>query len=358
MPLWVPHSVATDRVAIPRTCALPAPERPLLARSSMRIYPLLPFALLSACTVGDQTPWGGQELQTVDDPVVGVSLRVPVDWAVEPDPALFETHGFLLHTPTAEAVARVALAYDATDVEAMVAAKLEQYADVSPQRSEVTLADGVVGVAITGLPGTEPYSVVFVGDGTRVYEIGLWSEAAGLDERGHDLLGELRFRAPTETIESRHLGRADDALFAEPSTTSLAASEQRRAAFERAAAADPGNASYWTNLGNARRALGDTRAAERAYARALEQAPAYADGLNGLGALMVQSGRAPQAVLLFERAIASEPAHLEARLNLAIAYQESGRLDEARRGYREVVARARAGSREHTAATALLAGLK
>ncbi|MBA3949154.1 MAG: tetratricopeptide repeat protein, partial [Acidobacteria bacterium] len=79
---------------------------------------------------------------------------------------------------------------------------------------------------------------------------------------------------------------------------------------------------------------------------------------NGLGALMVQSGRAPQAVLLFERALASEPTHIEARLNLAIAYQESGRLDEARRVYREVVARARAGSREHTAATALLAGLK
>jgi murein DD-endopeptidase MepM/ murein hydrolase activator NlpD len=206
----------------------------------MRISPLLSVALVSACSVGDQTPWSGQELQTVDDPVVGVSLRVPVDWAVEPDPALFETHGFLLHPPTAEAAARIALAYDATDVEAVVAAKLEQYADVSPQRFEVMLADGVTGVAITGLPGTEPYSVVFAGDGTRVYEIGLWSEAAGIDERGHAVLGELRFRAPTETIESRNLVRADDALYAEPSTTSLAASAKRRAAFERAAAADPG----------------------------------------------------------------------------------------------------------------------
>jgi tetratricopeptide (TPR) repeat protein len=129
-------------------------------------------------------------------------------------------------------------------------------------------------------------------------------------------------------------------------------------AFENAAAADPGNASYWTNLGNARRELGDLPAAERAYRRALETAPSYADGLNGLGALLVQSGRAPQAISLFERALASDPAHIEARLNLAIACQESGRLDDARRGYRDVLARARAGTREHAAATALLAGLK
>ena len=130
------------------------------------------------------------------------------------------------------------------------------------------------------------------------------------------------------------------------------------AAFERAASGDPGNASYWTNLGNARRELGNLQAAESAYTRALEQAPSYADGLNGLGALMVQSGRAAQAALLFERAIVSEPSHIEARLNLAIAYQESGRLDDARRGYRDVLAHAPRGTREHAAATALLNSLK
>ena len=130
------------------------------------------------------------------------------------------------------------------------------------------------------------------------------------------------------------------------------------AAFERAAAADPGNASYWTNLGNARRELGNLQGAESAYARALEQTPSYADGLNGLGALMVQSGRASQAVPLFERALASDSSHIEARLNLAIAYQESGRIDDARRGYRDVLAHARAGTREHAAATALLNSLK
>lgn len=130
------------------------------------------------------------------------------------------------------------------------------------------------------------------------------------------------------------------------------------AAFAKAAAADPGNASYWTNLGNAERARGDLAAAERAYRRALAQAPAFADGLNGLGVLLVQSGRARDAVPLFERALASDPDLIESRLNLGIACQESGRLAEAADAYRMVIQSAKPGSREHSAATALLAALK
>ena len=135
-------------------------------------------------------------------------------------------------------------------------------------------------------------------------------------------------------------------------------SAEAAAAFERAAARDPGNASYWTNLGNARRELGDTAAAERAYRRAVDVNPAYADGLNGLGVILVQTQRAAGAVTLFERAIAADPAHADARLNLGIALQESGRLDDARRAYRDVLARTAPGSREHEAATALLTALK
>ena len=129
-------------------------------------------------------------------------------------------------------------------------------------------------------------------------------------------------------------------------------------AFEQAAARDPGNASYWTNLGNARRALGNTAGAGEAYRRALERAPDHVDALNGMGALLVQAGRPVDAIPLFQRAVAGDATHIEARLNLGIAFQESGRLPDAAAAYREVLARAKPGSREHGAAKRLLGTIK
>jgi len=55
------------------------------------------------------------------------------------------------------------------------------------------------GVAITGLPGTQPYSVVYVASGEQVCEIGLWTQTPGLDARAHVLLGSLRFTPPTRS---------------------------------------------------------------------------------------------------------------------------------------------------------------
>ena len=114
---------------------------------------------------------------------------------------------------------------------------------------------------------------------------------------------------------------------------------------------------FWTNLGNARRDGGDSAGAEQAYRRALEADPRSADAANGMGVLLVQSHRAPEAVAWFERALAGAPAFTEARLNLGIAYQEVGNRDKAIDAYRRVLADAAAGSKEHRAATELLAAL-
>jgi len=54
----------------------------------------------------------------------------------------------------------------------------------------------VRGVAIIGLPGTQPYSVVYVASGEQVYEIGLWTQTPHLDARAHALLGSLGFTPP------------------------------------------------------------------------------------------------------------------------------------------------------------------
>ena len=128
-------------------------------------------------------------------------------------------------------------------------------------------------------------------------------------------------------------------------------------AFERAVADDPGNATFWTNLGNARRAAGDPARAEQAYRTALENDPRSADAASGMGVLLVQAHRAPEAVRWFEQALVGAPAFTEARLNLGIAYQESGNRDKAIETYRRVLAEAAAGSKEHRAATELLAAI-
>ena len=128
-------------------------------------------------------------------------------------------------------------------------------------------------------------------------------------------------------------------------------------AFERAVQGDPTNATFWTNLGNARRDAGDVTRAEEAYRRALESDSRSADAANGMGVLLVQVKRAPEAIHWFEQALAGVPAFTEARLNLAIAYQESGNKEKAVETYRRVLTDAAPGSREHRAASALLAAL-
>ena len=127
--------------------------------------------------------------------------------------------------------------------------------------------------------------------------------------------------------------------------------------FERATTLDPNNASYWTNLGNARRASGDRTGAETAYRQALAIDAGAVDALNGLGVLLVETTRAAEATQWFERAIAAAPGFVEARLNLGIALQQAGDAKRAAEAYRAVL-RAPAGhTREKRAAATLLAAL-
>jgi len=127
--------------------------------------------------------------------------------------------------------------------------------------------------------------------------------------------------------------------------------------FERAATIDSNNASYSTNLGNARRAVGDVSGAEQAYRRALEVDPTAGDAVNGLGVLLVETKRPTEAIPLFERAIAAAPDFQEARLNLGIALQESGQIARAADTYRQVMAAPPRYKRERDAAAKLLAAI-
>jgi Flp pilus assembly protein TadD len=178
-------------------------------------------------------------------------------------------------------------------------------------------------------------------------------------------------------IAAREAGDAQEALRAERAALALSdghdanaqnglgllhsdagRNSEAAAAFERATELDPNNTSFWTNLGNARRALGDLTGAERAYTRALQINPGYADAANGMGVILVQQQRAGEAVPFLERAAASDSSLIEAQLNLGIALQESGQPARAAEQYRKVMALAPAGSKEKRAASELLTALR
>ena len=177
-------------------------------------------------------------------------------------------------------------------------------------------------------------------------------------------------------VTAREAGDLDEARRAEEAAVAIAPSspiahngaglvaiDQHRPAdavreFERATALDPTNASYWTNLGNAKREVRDFAAAERAYRRALDLDARGSDAANGLGVLLVESHRPAEAVPWLERAVAASPDFVEARLNLGIALQQSGQIDDAASVYRDVLHAPARFARERQAAAALLASLR
>jgi murein DD-endopeptidase MepM/ murein hydrolase activator NlpD len=80
---------------------------------------------------------------------------------------------------------------------------------------------------------------VFTSDGDRVYEIGLWSEEPGLDARGTEFLGKLRFRAPKQDVHSLGLTKHTEAVYTAPPpdiAEELALAAQRRGMMARVAA--------------------------------------------------------------------------------------------------------------------------
>ncbi|HEX2091124.1 MAG TPA: M23 family metallopeptidase [Longimicrobiaceae bacterium] len=185
-------------------------------------------ALLAACA--DQPPTAPDPdtpaSKTVRDDVVGVTLAVPEEWRVEKDLVLFNTYGFALFDPAGpkmgehdrSPVARVSLAYQATpeQVGGLVRELMRKYAEFPLVRSKVEVGEGLRGTAVSGLPGTDPYTLVYVADGTRVYRIGLWTREPGLDGRARALLASLRFEAPRRPVGSLGLTPVEKATRAAP----------------------------------------------------------------------------------------------------------------------------------------------
>jgi murein DD-endopeptidase MepM/ murein hydrolase activator NlpD len=205
----------------------------LLAACTNDSPPALTDALAeSAEELAVQTP----KMQRVRDEVVGVSLDVPANWRVHSDPVLFNTYGFALfdpgsadqHSHERSPVARVALAYqvEPSQIEGLVQDLIHNYQEFRPTRTEVNVGNGLRGIAVSGLPGTDPYSLVYVAHGSRVYRIGLWTEEPGLSARARSLLSALRFEQPARSVHTLGLAPVEKAMFATPPPEQQAQNEQ------------------------------------------------------------------------------------------------------------------------------------
>ncbi|CAA9426794.1 MAG: hypothetical protein AVDCRST_MAG74-3393 [uncultured Pyrinomonadaceae bacterium] len=184
----------------------------------------------------------GAKTQIVTSDVVGASLEIPAGWLVEQDPFLFGTFGFVLFDPEGEKIGgharspvmRVALAPQVKpgQIAGKIKDLMEKYKEFNLVRAEISVG-GLKGIALSGMPGTDPFSLVYIADGKRVYRIGLWTAEPGLDERAKDLLARLNFQKPTRSIASLKLVPAEKAMRAQPSAEQMAINNRAHA--ERAA---------------------------------------------------------------------------------------------------------------------------
>jgi tetratricopeptide (TPR) repeat protein len=185
-------------------------------------------------------------------------------------------------------------------------------------------------------------------DATLLHDLAVAARAAGRLDEARDADAAALALAPDSALAHNGAG--------------LIAIDQRRPQdavreFERATALDATNGEYWSNLGNARRALGYRGGAKQAYERAIAIDPRTADAANGLGVLLVEAQRPAEAVAWFERAVTAAPDMVEAKLNLGIALQQSGNAARAAETYRDVLKAPVKFARERDAAAKLLASL-
>ena len=152
--------------------------------------------------------------QTTTVEAVGASVSHPASWTVEREPYTFdETRGYTLWRPdTREAhdhggkpALRVALAYELepANIEAEVESTLADFPDLPVSRETVPVAAEHEGVAVGPIPGSTPFTRVYVPVNGRVYSINVYARDpgdGGLDDADREALAALRFEQPESTV--------------------------------------------------------------------------------------------------------------------------------------------------------------
>jgi tetratricopeptide (TPR) repeat protein len=108
---------------------------------------------------------------------------------------------------------------------------------------------------------------------------------------------------------------------------------QNIAEFSRQVAADPRNASAWSNLAVALRCSGEFGAAIALYRRALMLNPNDAAVMSNLAGALRAVGELEEAVKVARQAVEIAPDFLAGRFNLGLALEDSGELDASLNEY-------------------------
>ena len=190
---------------------------------------ILGFAVLAVASVmvaagtGAEAQETSRGIQKTGSKAVGAEIVHPAAWNVEREPYTYEdTYGYTLWYPDTDAAhdhggrpaLRVALAYDLDpeDIEAEVEGLIADYPDLSLRREKVDVAREHEGVAVGTIPGSTPYTAVYVPVNGRVYKINVYADdpaGRGLDARRRELLADVRFEPPTKPVGSLDLPDAN-----------------------------------------------------------------------------------------------------------------------------------------------------
>jgi hypothetical protein len=161
--------------------------------------------------------------QKTDGEAVGASIVHPAGWTVEREPYTFDkTYGYTLwHPDTAEPhdhggqpALRVALAYalEPGDIEGEVRGTQADYPGLPVRRETVVVARRHEGVAVGPIPGSTPFTRVYVPVNGRVYSISVYPEEPGEEGLNADdkrVLSDVRFEQPSRSAGSLELPKAN-----------------------------------------------------------------------------------------------------------------------------------------------------
>src|ERR687893_3161009 len=186
---------------------------------------ILGFAVLAVASAMAAVGTGAEaqetagETQRTGGEAVGAEIVHPAAWNVEREPYTYEdTYGYTLWYPDTAAAhdhggrpaLRVALAYDLDpeDIEAEVQGVMADHPELSLRRERVGVAREHEGVAVGTIPGSTPYTAVYVPVNGRVYKINVYADdpaGAGLGARRKEMLSHLRFEPPSRPLGSLDL---------------------------------------------------------------------------------------------------------------------------------------------------------
>ena len=128
--------------------------------------------LSTGASFGAEQPSTPSQMERSADGVVGASISHPGAWVQQREDYTFDkTYGFTLWRQGDAAAdhggtpaVRVALAYDLKPgrIDDRVRQTIKDYPDLSLRRQEVDVARGSVGVAVGPVPGSTPFTAVYV----------------------------------------------------------------------------------------------------------------------------------------------------------------------------------------------------